>query len=1283
MRGDGVWSAAPRRVVAGIFFFAVLAGASLGDPVRPHAVGEQPPPWPWRASSFWLNGSAHSWRYDGHGAVSAGAKSRLLFDYPEPQRTEILDYLFKPKFGASLHQIKVEIGGDGQTGYGTEPSHRHSLQEAGSCSRGYELWLLSEARRRNPSIVIYASAWAVPGWVGKREKQLDGLYTEEGLQYLLDWLACVQQLGIGRIDYLGQRSARPKTPHGFVDSYRSGSRQTPPAWTETVAGGLDELGYNESWTRQLRAVLDAQGFGATKLVLPDQFFEDPEAVLGLLTANSTYLEVLEGGVLGVQYPCFLPRPEVAAAGLKYWSSEDGALPGNWSGCGCIGRTLNQNFVRQNMTSTVVRSLLWSVYPGFGESDSLIDAYEPWSGRYLVRDTVWALAHTTQFTEVGWRILGTYEGEAGQLGSSGPLSYGGTYVTYVSPDGADFTIVVEKLHGACHRCTVQESAEEKLNFKLTGSFANLNLSTLAVWVSNATHRFIRLPDLNVDNETLAIEFVARPDSIYSITTTSGQHRGMHMPKNSSNETQDGFMMSMMTLRPGHSGAMANLTLTLQPPMDMTSLRDEEIMLFVRLPGFRAPSGREIAVDTADPTDFGLFGAEAWFQEESSTLMMKVANDMTLRRERPTEVTFCCVQLPMEALQNDPRFTIEAQAVITGNSMQVHSMVVKPEALQQSPYIGPDVFFMDTSLDFDSLEPRADTRVTLGFVAPVDLASHEDEPLHIHLTLPGLSRAVHRGLASAATHTENELKVVPHGGFHFDVPAANNTTALDGYNTIDFPLFHSAPHFDDLTGLLTMTVLPGRSVLAGIRTAVEICCMILPTYSPADFQGFTIGAAGPAPSGNGTHTLPPAPIAKAPYVRPDPSYRGVVPSFDLAAQPGDFAAFGHFPLPHLDDFDHYPVDATPRFFADYGGSWQVAQDVDMPGNRVLKQWLESGNGPNQWTAEAEPITLLGFDISDAVITADLRVPQDTLRLPPKSGAGPVLSSIQSTWAGLCFSTAAGAAWEHTPVTLGFCSLDAPRLFRFDRKTGQIAFGNSRKCLTIRSCDRESQRSSDICLQDCELPHARPPQKANQSWTWGDDGAIRNREEPQLCITAKGRHEGAALRLQPCTGDIAEYGDLAPPEERQQWLATGGGLAMYAGVCQRLETPPAATAEVSGLLASRGMSAPGRRIRSRRGYCLVVGIDRFGRSMWQLQRGGAVILAQGRAAAFAGVWQRLRLEAQGSQLRAVLNGQVVARVVDSTYAMGMTALCTGWGEAIFDNFVLEPLPHVPHVGGQPLTV
>ena len=51
--------------------------------------------------------------FDGVGAISGGGgNSRLLVDYPEPQRGQILDYLFKPGYGAAMQILKVEIGGD-------------------------------------------------------------------------------------------------------------------------------------------------------------------------------------------------------------------------------------------------------------------------------------------------------------------------------------------------------------------------------------------------------------------------------------------------------------------------------------------------------------------------------------------------------------------------------------------------------------------------------------------------------------------------------------------------------------------------------------------------------------------------------------------------------------------------------------------------------------------------------------------------------------------------------------------------------------------------------------------------------------------------------------------------------------------------------------------------------------------------------------------------------------------------------------------------------------------
>jgi hypothetical protein len=57
---------------------------------------------PTPSTTLTVSAAADGLRFDGNGGLSAGASSRLLFDYVEPQRSEILDYLFKPKFGAGL-----------------------------------------------------------------------------------------------------------------------------------------------------------------------------------------------------------------------------------------------------------------------------------------------------------------------------------------------------------------------------------------------------------------------------------------------------------------------------------------------------------------------------------------------------------------------------------------------------------------------------------------------------------------------------------------------------------------------------------------------------------------------------------------------------------------------------------------------------------------------------------------------------------------------------------------------------------------------------------------------------------------------------------------------------------------------------------------------------------------------------------------------------------------------------------------------------------------------------
>src|SRR6201996_6299878 len=101
-----------------------------------------------------VKGDAGGKRFDGIGIVDGGgATSVLLKDYPEPQRSQILDLVFKPKFGASISALLVEIPGDGNSTQGSMPSHMHARDDLNT-SRGYTWWVLREAKKRNPKLSL-------------------------------------------------------------------------------------------------------------------------------------------------------------------------------------------------------------------------------------------------------------------------------------------------------------------------------------------------------------------------------------------------------------------------------------------------------------------------------------------------------------------------------------------------------------------------------------------------------------------------------------------------------------------------------------------------------------------------------------------------------------------------------------------------------------------------------------------------------------------------------------------------------------------------------------------------------------------------------------------------------------------------------------------------------------------------------------------------------------------------------------------------------------------------
>ncbi|NXE25864.1 GALC Galactocerebrosidase, partial [Ardeotis kori] len=426
-------------------------------------------------------------QFDGIGAVSGGgATSRLLVNYQEPYRSQILDYLFKPNFGASLHILKVEIGGDGQSTDGTEPSHMHYENDE-NYFRGYEWWLMKEAKKRNPKIKLIGLPWTFPAWIGKGENWPYD-YPDVTAYYIVSWILGAKQYHDLDIDYVG-------------------------IWNERA--------FSSKYIKLLRYTLDKHGLQQVRIIASDRLWEPISFVLLL---DSELHEVVD--VIGAHYPGTKTVPDALLTKKKLWSSEDYSTFNDEVGAGCWARILNQNYVNGNMTSTIAWNLVASYYEElpFGRC-GLMTAQEPWSGHYKVEAPIWITAHTTQFTQPGWTYL--------QVG--GHLEGGGSFVALTDGLG-NLTIIIETMshnHSQCIRPPLPHFSvtPQRATFHLKGSF--YMVETLQVWHSRLgfesgnSSLFQQLRPLKVLKGSFSLDL--NEDEVYTLTTLkTGQKCGCPEP-----------------------------------------------------------------------------------------------------------------------------------------------------------------------------------------------------------------------------------------------------------------------------------------------------------------------------------------------------------------------------------------------------------------------------------------------------------------------------------------------------------------------------------------------------------------------------------------------------------------------------------------------------------------------------------------------------------------------------------------------------------------------------------
>ncbi len=426
-------------------------------------------------ASVILDGRIKGQVFYGIGAVSAGASSRLLIDYPEPQRSQILDYLFKPDYGAALQHLKVEIGADANSTDGSEPSYARSATDR-NFHRGYEWWLMQEARKRNLHIVLDSLAWGAPAWVRT-------FYSPKTAEYMAGFLQGAH------------------ATYGLDIAYTGVRNETP---------------FDAGYVKELRKALDRKGIAAKIVCCDETTSEGQWKILSAMKEDPALNASVD--VVTVHYPRIRGKvttpPAARFIAQPIWSSEDQPASSasrihsrDWAVGGReLAQLYNDNYLKGGFTATEIWSPVTSYYDILAAPNSgLMYANSPWSGSYRVQGAIWATAHTTQFAQPGWLYLRS---------SCGYLPEEGDYVTLMSPKTKDWSVVLQTI-GAKHRQTV--------HFQIQGG---LMAGPVHIWETNSVRTFEHIGDVLPEDGEFSYTF--DPDSLYSLTTTTGQHRGAAAP-----------------------------------------------------------------------------------------------------------------------------------------------------------------------------------------------------------------------------------------------------------------------------------------------------------------------------------------------------------------------------------------------------------------------------------------------------------------------------------------------------------------------------------------------------------------------------------------------------------------------------------------------------------------------------------------------------------------------------------------------------------------------------------
>jgi galactosylceramidase len=413
-----------------------------------------------------LSGKSGGKTFEGIGIVNGGgATSVLLKDYPQQQRKEIMDMVYKPMFGASVSALLVEIPGDGNSTQGSMPSHSHYRGDY-NYFRGYTWWVMKEAKKRNPQLSLDATSWSAPGYVGN-------FWSQDMADYYVSWLE-----GLRRI-------------HGLeLDAI----------------GCHNEKGVSYDFAKMLRKSMNGRGFSNVKLHGFDNWGDHKMDFLKDMQQDKELQDALYAVSAHTFSEIQLTREQrqmIESMNKPIWNSEDHVYLPGFDALITIVKCFNENYITSGATKIINWYDIAGVYPlePYSCDPAMLLAREPWSGNYEVREALWGYAHYGQFTQVGWKYVDS---------GCTHLQKGGSMVTLKNPATGDYSVIIE---------TKNAKTEQTIKIKVTNG---LSKKRLCLWYSDKNQQFIRLNDIMPKSNSYKITL--KPGAVYSFSTTTGQQKG---------------------------------------------------------------------------------------------------------------------------------------------------------------------------------------------------------------------------------------------------------------------------------------------------------------------------------------------------------------------------------------------------------------------------------------------------------------------------------------------------------------------------------------------------------------------------------------------------------------------------------------------------------------------------------------------------------------------------------------------------------------------------------------